>query len=78
MKVIRIILSPIVFLISLGAMILFPGIICLGLGLMHIIGKTLQNKYSEVDKSDWFFTFILITFPIMNTYQFIKNGNFLD
>lgn len=78
MKVIRIILSPIVFLISLGAMIIFPGIICFGLGLMNIIGKILQERYSEVDKSDWSTTFILITFPIMNTSQFIKNGNFLD
>ena len=78
MKALRIIISPIVFLISMGAMIIFPGVICFLLGASVIIGKFLQGKTNEVGKKDWFMTFLIITFPILNTLRFIKDGTFIE
>lgn len=62
----------------MGAMILFPGVICFLLGAGVIIGKFFQEKTNEIGKEDWLMTFLIITFPILNTLQFIKDGTFIE
>jgi len=76
--ILRILLSPIVFLISLGIMIIFPGTICLIIGLILSIGKSLGMNIED----DWedliTMSTLIIWFPILNTYIWITEAKFIE
>lgn len=76
--ILRILLSPIVFLISLGIMIIFPGTICLIIGLILSIGKSLGMNIED----DWdtliTMTTSIIWFPFVNSFTWIKEAKFLE
>lgn len=60
---------------SVGVMILFPGFLCLFLGMFAFIQNIFKDKPEKLGREHWLFTFALITYPIINTIQFIKTGN---
>lgn len=74
----RILLSPLIFLISLGAMVLFPGTMALLLGGILIIGKLLGIKIEEDWESLIVISTIIIWFPIVNTYTWITKAKFIE
>ena len=74
----RILLSPVIFLLSLGIMIIFPGTICLIFGLVLSIGKILGVNIDD----DWdtliTMTTLIIWFPFVNSFTWIKEAKFLE
>ena len=73
--IIRIILSPIISLVSFLAMTIL-GVVFLFIGLILIIGKLLgfniEDSYSDL----LILCLTFITFPIAVTYLWIKEGDF--
>lgn len=76
--ILRIIVSPIIFMISLGMMILFPGFLLFGMGIGQIIFKSLGGDVDDSYKDLLFVTFIGIIFPFINTYSWIMEAKMLD
>ena len=73
MKYIRIILSPICFILFLLAGIAIPiWVIAFMLGLGQLIMCVLKEDYTDI-KELVAFTFSFITFPYIETVKFIKN-----
>jgi len=73
MKYIRIILSPICFILFLLAGIVIPiWILTFMLGLFQLIMSVLKEDYTDI-KELVVFTFSFITFPYIETVKFIKN-----
>jgi len=74
----RILFNPLVFLISLRIMIIFPGTICLIIGLILSIGKFLGMNIED----DWdtliIMTTLIIWFPFVNSFTWIKEAKFLE
>lgn len=76
--ILRIILSPIVFFISFGAINLFPGPFLFMMSIIQIVSKLLGIKVDE----DWdeliLFLFVWIIYPYENTKSFIIHSKFID
>lgn len=71
-RAIRIILSPIVFIITFAGMIVIPiSILCLVMGIVTIIYNWLTNKEQEYYILQ--FTFIGVVLPYIEMMNFINN-----
>lgn len=74
----RILLSPLIFFISLLAMIIFPGTLSLLMGTLLMIAKALEVNIDD----DWndliTMTTLIIWFPILNTYIWITEAKFIE
>lgn len=69
-KALRIIFSPIVFIVSMLAGIAIPiWVISFMLGIGAIFYQWIMNK--EKDEGLWEFTFAFLTFPYMQSVNFI-------
>lgn len=74
----RILLSPLIFFISLWAMIIFPGTLSLLMGTLLIIAKTLGVNIDDDWKSLITMTTLIFWYPILNTYTWITKAKFLE
>lgn len=79
--ILRIIVSPIVFLFSFALMTVFPGPIALFLGLggllMYLFGME-DDKFIKEEWKDYvIMTTIWFWYPFYNTYLFIVKAEFL-
>lgn len=74
----RIILSPIVLLISFAIMLVFPALICMITGITIAIQKLLGMENDETWLEILLLTLTGIIYPIMNTRNFIINAKFID
>lgn len=73
LKIARIILSPLIYLIWFGAMSLFLGELCLLMGLGSGLYMFLMGKKIELEH--WGFTFVWIVGPYIETLNFIKGDD---
>lgn len=77
-KILRIIVSPIVFIFCTAVMILFPGVLCFIMGMGQLISFLfIKDKDFNIQET-LFFTFMIITFPVISTIEFIKTGKTLE
>ena len=76
--ILRILTSPLIFALSLAAMILFPGTISflMGIGILFekIVGCYIDESYKEILT----ITFMFIIYPVINTKEYILTGNFVE
>ena len=74
----RILLSPVVFLVSLVAMVIFPGTIRFLLGIVCIIVKLLGGQVKEDWEDILTMTTMIIWFPFVNTFKWIVEAKFIE
>lgn len=70
----RILLSPLIFFISLWAMIIFPGTLSLLLIIAKALGVNINDDWEDLITM----TTLIFWFPILNTYTWITEAKFLE
>lgn len=72
----RVIVSPLIFITSLGMMTLFLGPLTFLLGILNIFGGLILGKLPE--RMDIIMTFSWIIYPVANTRSYILYCKFID
>lgn len=72
-RVIRIILSPLVFICVMGGMTAIPiGFLCLYMGLVYKFYCWITDKSHTSDNPEWWFVFAWVTMPWYTAKKFIR------
>ena len=75
--ILRIIVSPIVFFVTFGALTIFIGPLALLLGVPTIIMKLLGVHQEESYEDLLIFSSVWLWVPFINTFSFIKKAKFI-
>ena len=70
----RILLSPLIFFISLWAMIIFPGTLSLLLIIAKALGVNIDDDWNDLITM----TTLIFWCPIVNTYTWITKAKFIE
>ena len=76
-KAVRILFSPIIFILSFAAMLVLPGWICLSVGVTRILAKAMGIDVYEPYKDLFITSLTMFWFPFANTEEFIVNADLL-
>jgi hypothetical protein len=76
--VLRILTSPLIFALSLAAMIIFPGTMAFLMAVIvlfnKLVGGDVDDSYNEIITM----MFMFIIYPVINTKHYILTGNFVE